>query len=967
MREGSNSNNGASPLAQMASPSTGRCVAIDLSSTNARVGVWQNDRLEIILNAQGKRVTPLYVAFTASERLVGAAAKHQLATDPANTVLNTMRLIGHKFSDAVVERGMEDWPFQVICGPDDEPLVMVQLRGEQKTFRPEEFLATVLFEIRQFAESFLGELVTDVVLTVPSCCNIWQRLVVKDAAAMAGLNALRVMDSTFAAAIAYGVGNRSNTHNVLIIALESDSLGVSLVSVKEDGVKVIATTGDQQLGSHDFDDRLVAHFATEIWLKYRMNVVMNSRAVCRLRDAWECAKRTLLTEIEAKIVVYSMFEGVDAHLTITRSRFEDLCGDLLSKTVSLAQNTLRDAEFTTDQVSEVVLVGDSARTPKLQQMLSEQFHGKQPITLSSVDEAVTFGAAVQTSILSGVGDCLGFDDMMLVDATSQSLGLGTADGMMKTVIPRNSQIPTKTSQTFSTSADNQTSVLIEVFEGESSMAVDNRLLGKLYLDGIPPMPRGKPQIKVTFSIDGIGTLSVTAVDKATGRNNSITLEDVKDGVLAELTVAQLTGRETRVICWQAGLYPAHLNAYGVNDITRGAVEAPRPVVTPPGWFENGDNASSTPESEVPSFDVPPPPNRKRKEQHPGAEDLSDRAKQQKRSAARGPTEATGRTPRTLVVASFAQPGTSTVEPPTAQSSTPNPFVVVRTDVFPANVVAAGAEVGDAVEVSRNAPPINSGVGATASTGEGTHHAPRQQHSGNTGSARLLGGMQFLRDVEVHMLRLVANVHRRRRLADRADGEEDSTSSSSNLTSSDAHDSEDQRAELEELRQSIAALQGDLRVATDSIVAHVRNHAGSTQGIQKFRIPSFSSSGAGDMMLMRDVEVHLLRLVTYMERQLLAACSVESPSGSSFSRNSRGVEQVPGHAVKRRTVETLARSIQQLQGDLQMAITALSVRVEQQLAQAQAEEVGQEACFASNGDDTDTEDEYVKQETASDGE
>ncbi|RLN83842.1 hypothetical protein BBJ28_00024078 [Nothophytophthora sp. Chile5] len=306
----------------------------------------RNDRVEIIANALGNRVTPSYVAFTVTEQLIGTAAKNQLATNPANTVVNTMRLIGRKFSDPVVRKCMEGWPFRVMCGPDDEPQVVVTLQGERKTYRPQELLAMVLVELRQVAEAFIGEPVASAVLVVSSCGHL-QRCATIDAAAIAGLTVRWVLNNTSAAAISYGLDKKSNVHDVLIFALKSGSLDVSLVSIEEDLVEVSATAGDQHLGSDDFDDRLVGYLATELWFKYRVCVMTNSRALCRLRAASECAKRTLLTETQGKIEIYSMFDGVDVHLTITRTRFEIMCSVLFSKAVSMVKRLLRDAEFTT--------------------------------------------------------------------------------------------------------------------------------------------------------------------------------------------------------------------------------------------------------------------------------------------------------------------------------------------------------------------------------------------------------------------------------------------------------------------------------------------------------------------------------------------------------------------------------------------------------------------------------------------
>ncbi|RLN61694.1 hypothetical protein BBJ28_00025963, partial [Nothophytophthora sp. Chile5] len=385
----------------MVSPITGRSVGIDLSSTYARVGVWQNGRVEIIADALGETVTPLYVSFTVVGQLAGAAAKAQLATNPANTVFDIMRLIGHKFDDPEVQKGVEEWPFQVICGPDDEPLVVVQFLGERKAYRPEEILAMMLTELCQVAETCIGESVKNVVLAVPSSYNSWQRGATKDAAAMAGLKVLRVMNTASAAAMSYGLDKKGGVRKVLVFALGSGSLDVSLVSIEEGIFEVIATTGDQQMGQTVFEDRLADYFAAEIRRKYRMDVMTDSRARWRLRDACERIKRTLSTATQATVAIDSLTNGVDVHLTLKRTRFEDMCADLIRKAILLAEKVLRDAKFAKEQVDEVVVVGDSTPIPKLKQQLNEFMNGKQPAIPSTADEAVTFGATVHAAILSG--------------------------------------------------------------------------------------------------------------------------------------------------------------------------------------------------------------------------------------------------------------------------------------------------------------------------------------------------------------------------------------------------------------------------------------------------------------------------------------------------------------------------------------------------------------------------------------
>ncbi|RLN90398.1 hypothetical protein BBJ28_00026231 [Nothophytophthora sp. Chile5] len=517
-------------------------------------------------------------------------------------------------------------------------------------------------------------------------------------------------------------------------------------------------------------------------------------------------------------------------------------------------------------------------------------NGKQPAIPSTADEAVTFGATVHAAILSGNQDPT-LKDVLLLDATLLSLGVKTADGMVTTVISRNTSTPTKKSQTFSTDTDNQTSVLIEVFEGERSMSYDNRLLGKLYLEDIPPMPRGEPQIDVSFDIDADGTLRVTADEKSTGKTNAITLKDIKDGILPASTAAKVTGQEYRVIRW-------HKSAHApvVSD-----TETPWSVVTPPSAGEIDHNAPSTRGSQATSFDRPPPSGRKRKCQQTGAEDPSIRVKQQKMKAALGPTEATGGMPQALAAASSAQP----VAPAavlTAHLPVPTSPVVAETADHQTGVdrlVRTRATVGEVMNANSDAPSTSSAVGTSTPSEEEKHQDPPEQHSDNAGSTVWIGGTPLLQSVEVHMLRLVASVNRWRRRTDLPGGEEGSTTSSTSRPATNTSTNDTLRAELEKLRQSIATLQEDLHVATDWIVAHVTNHSGATQLVGDLGLSSFTASAGEDLLLMRSVEVDLLRLVTAVQRQLLATGIAESDSGSASSQSHEAAEQVPATSASRR--------------------------------------------------------------------
>ena len=505
-------------------------IGIDLGTTTSCVAVWIGDRVEVLPDHQtGSRIIPSYVTFTDDEKLVGDASKNVSTMYPKTTIHDIKRLIGRKYDDNYVQSDKKLWAFDIESDQNNKPVVVIDYKNEKKKLYAEEISAMVLARLKETAEAYLGHPVKKAVVTVPAYFNDSQRQATKDACTISGMECLRIINEPTAAAIAYGldkIAENNKEKTILIFDEGGGTHDLSILSIDGGIFEVKATAGDTHLGGSDIDNIIVDYLCADIKKKFNKDVKENPKALKRLNIAAEKAKKNLSTTTTVPIEIDSLIDGIDYTTTISRAKFEQLAEGFFNKSLEPLNRVLQDAKISKNDVDEIVLVGGTTRIPKIQELLSNYFNGKQLNKSLNPDEAVAIGAAIQCAILTGQGSSR-TNELLLLDVAPLSLGIETSGGVMTKIIERNTTIPTKKSQTFSTYADNQPGVDIKIYEGERGFVKDNNLLGSFNLSGIPPMPRGQPKIVIDLSIDVNGILEVSAKEESTGKTNNIKITNDK--------------------------------------------------------------------------------------------------------------------------------------------------------------------------------------------------------------------------------------------------------------------------------------------------------------------------------------------------------------------------------------------------------------------------------------------------------